>query len=126
MKPALLLLSTLLSLQAQDDLSSQILTIKRVYVDRLTGGETAAQMRDLLISSLQGSKLFILTENQDRADVFIRHDFQCLVNRHLRRNGADANSFVVENRANSISQSHHDLRVNHIPPRAGVKGVDAV
>jgi len=32
-------------------------------VDRLTGGETAAQMRDLIITNLQNSKLFILTEN---------------------------------------------------------------
>lgn len=54
------------------DLSNQILSIKRVYVDRLTGGETAAQMRDLIISSLQGAKLFILTENPERADVVMR------------------------------------------------------
>jgi hypothetical protein len=46
--------------------------VKRVYVDRLTGGETAAQMRDLIISSLQGSKLFVVTENADRADAFLR------------------------------------------------------
>ncbi len=31
----------------------QLLTLKRVYVDRLTGGETAAQMRDIIIASLQ-------------------------------------------------------------------------
>lgn len=55
-----------------EDMSGQLLVVKRVYVDRLTGGETAAQMRDLLISSLQNSKLFILTENQDRADVIMR------------------------------------------------------
>jgi hypothetical protein len=57
---------------AADDLSGQILGIKRVFVDRLTGGETAAQMRDLIISSLQSTKLFTLTENQDRADVILR------------------------------------------------------
>ena len=60
------------SLPGQEDLSQQLLTIRRVYVDRLTGGETAAQMRDLIISSLQGSKLFILTENADRADAVLR------------------------------------------------------
>ena len=48
------------------------LTIKRVYVDKLTGGETAAQMRDLLMSSLQGAKLFIVTENQERADMIMK------------------------------------------------------
>lgn len=56
---------------AQVDLSPQILTIKRVYVDRLTGGETAAQMRDLIISSLNEAKLFVLTENADRADMVL-------------------------------------------------------
>jgi hypothetical protein len=53
-------------------LSEQLVKVQRVYVDRLTGGETAAQMRDLLIASLNGAKLFILTENQDRADVIMR------------------------------------------------------
>lgn len=57
---------------AAEDLLPQLLTVKRVYVDRLTGGETAAQMRDLIITSLQNSKLFVLTENADRADAFIR------------------------------------------------------
>jgi hypothetical protein len=57
---------------AEEDLLPQLLTVKRVYVDRLTGGETAAQMRDLIITSLQNSKLFVLTENAERADAFVR------------------------------------------------------
>ena len=57
----------------------QLLTIQRVYVDRLTGGETAAQMRDILISSLEGAKLFILTENQERADFVLRGAAEDLV-----------------------------------------------
>ena len=58
--------------RAQEDLPKQLLTIKRVYVDRLTGGETAAQMRDLIIASLHGAKLFVLTENSERADAVLR------------------------------------------------------
>lgn len=58
--------------QSPEDLPGQLLGVRRIFVDRLTGGETAAQMRDLIISSLQGSKLFILTENADRADAFLR------------------------------------------------------
>lgn len=57
----------------------QLVTLKRVYVDRLTGGETAAQMRDILISSLAGSGLFILTENQERADAILRGAAEDLV-----------------------------------------------
>src|SRR5271155_2263841 len=73
------LLVALLLAQAPDDVLAQIAGVKRVYVDRLTGGETAAQMRDLLISSLQGAKLFVLTENADRADAFLRGAAEDLV-----------------------------------------------
>ena len=54
-------------------------TIRRVFVDRIAGGETAAQMREILISSLEASKLFILTENQERADAFLRGGSEDLV-----------------------------------------------
>jgi|SRR5579864_5775666 len=57
----------------------QLRVVRRVYVDRLTGGETAAQMRDILISSLEGAKLFILTENQERADAVLRGAAEDLV-----------------------------------------------
>jgi hypothetical protein len=57
----------------------QLLTIHRVYVDRLTGGETAAQMRDILISSLAGAGLFVVTENQEKADVQVRGAAEDLV-----------------------------------------------
>jgi hypothetical protein len=64
-------LTTLLT-ETPEELPLQLLNVKRIFVDRLTGGETAAQMRDLVISSLQGAKLFILTENEGRADAFLR------------------------------------------------------
>ncbi len=51
---------------------TSLLDVRRVYVDRLTGGETAAQIRDLLISALQKTKLFVITENEDRADAVLR------------------------------------------------------
>jgi len=44
--------------------------IKRVFVDRLTGGETAAQMRDLIINRAPKFQIVVLTENQERADAF--------------------------------------------------------
>ena len=57
----------------------QLVTGRRVYVDRLTGGETAAQMRDILIAALDQAKLFILTENPDRADFTMRGAAEDLV-----------------------------------------------
>jgi hypothetical protein len=57
----------------------QLRTVRRVFVDRITGGETAAQMREILISSLEATNLFILTENQERADAFLRGGSEDLV-----------------------------------------------
>jgi len=57
----------------------QLLEIRRVYVDHLTGGETAAQMRDILMSSLESSKLFVLTENPERADATLKGAAEDLV-----------------------------------------------
>jgi hypothetical protein len=56
-----------------------LVTVRRIYVDRFAGGETAAQMRDMVISSLQNSKLFIITENQDRADTILRGSAEDLI-----------------------------------------------
>ena len=57
----------------------QLRSVRRVFVDRLTGGETAAQMRELIISSLQNAKLFVITENQERADATLRGTAEDLV-----------------------------------------------
>ena len=58
---------------------AQLLAIRRVYVDRLTGGETAAQIRDMIISSLHSARLFVVTENAERADAFLRGSAEDLV-----------------------------------------------
>src|SRR5258707_1097606 len=50
----------------------ELLAVRRVFVEQLNGGDSAYQIRDLIISSLQNSKLFIITENKDRADATMR------------------------------------------------------
>jgi len=57
----------------------RLLDIRRVYVDRLTGGETAAQIRDMIISSLQSAKLFVITEDETKADAFLRGSAEDLI-----------------------------------------------
>jgi hypothetical protein len=64
---------------ADTDTLRQLLTVRRVYVDRFSGGETAAQMRDMVINGLQGSKLFVITENQEKADAILRGSAEDLV-----------------------------------------------
>lgn len=78
----------------------QLLTVHRVYVDRLTGGETAAQMRDILISSLAGSDLFVLTENQERADTILRGAAEDLVftDIHQSSDSLNAHASLSSNR----------------------------
>lgn len=52
--------------------SAQLLCMKRVFVDKLDGDQSALQMRDMLISALQQAHLFVITENEERADVVLR------------------------------------------------------
>jgi len=95
----------LLWAQGPEEIPSQLLGVKRVFVDRLTGGETAAQMRDLLIASLQGSKLFVLTENADRADAFLRGAAEDLVYTDSFSSSEGDNGRSSTNVSNGIGRS---------------------
>jgi hypothetical protein len=57
----------------------RLLDIRRVYVDRLAGGETASQIRDMIIGSLQSGKLFVITEKEEKADAVLRGSAEDLV-----------------------------------------------
>jgi hypothetical protein len=91
--------------QSPDELPAQLLGLKRVFVDRLTGGETAAQMRDLLISSLQGARLFILTENADRADAFLRGASEDLIYTDAFQSSEGINAHVGDSDNSSVGTS---------------------
>jgi hypothetical protein len=84
----------------------QLLGIRRVYVDRLTGGETAAQMRELLISSLENAKLFVITENQDRADAILRGGAEDLVFTDLHASSEGINARANAGTARSSRSSN--------------------
>jgi hypothetical protein len=98
MRTVLFMLGAAVISQAAD--LQQLLTVHRVYVDRLTGGETAAQMRDILISSLAGAELFILTENQERADTTLRGSAEDLVftDVHQSSDGINAHANIGTSR----------------------------
>jgi hypothetical protein len=46
--------------------------VRRVYIDQLGGGAGSDQMRDMLFAAIQNSGLFVLTENQDKADAMLK------------------------------------------------------
>ena len=64
---------------AQDDMMAQLLTVRRLHVEKLAGGETATQIRDMIISAFQRTGLFVLTENPERADASLRGSAEDLV-----------------------------------------------
>lgn len=52
--------------------AASLLQVKRIYVEPLAGGTAAIGMRDLLIAGLNATKLFVLTDNPDRADAVLK------------------------------------------------------
>jgi hypothetical protein len=57
----------------------QLLKVRRVYVDRLAGGEVAAHIREMIVAALHSARLFVVTENPDRADAILRGSAEDLV-----------------------------------------------
>jgi hypothetical protein len=51
---------------------TSLLEIKRIYIAPLIGGVGAASLRELIMTSLDSSKLFVMTDNPDRADAILK------------------------------------------------------
>ena len=87
----------------------ELRNVRRVYVDRLTGGETAAQMRDILISSLEAARIFVITENQERADAVLRGAAEDLVftEQHSSSDSINAHANFGTSRSNSASRGQY-------------------
>jgi hypothetical protein len=106
--------------QVPDDLTPQLLAIKRVFVDRLTGGETAAQLRDMIIGSLQNAKLFILTENQERADVILHGAAEDLIFTDAFQSSEGLNAHVGSSSdSGSGTSSHYNGASSGFDTRSG-------
>lgn len=56
----------------EEESAAQLAKVRRIYVDILTGGDEALKIRDLLMTSLQSSKQFIVTEDEDKADATLK------------------------------------------------------
>lgn len=90
----------------------QLLTVRRVFVDRLSGGETAVQMRDMIVSSLQNAKLFMITENAERADAVLRGSAEDLV-------------FTEEHSSSDSINVRGNFGTRAPTSRSGTRGVNA-
>jgi hypothetical protein len=77
-----------------DAAAAQLAKVRRIYVDTLTGGDAALQIRELLMASLQNSKLFIITEDEDKADAVLKGsgDDDVFTDSHQYSDGLNAHS----------------------------------
>lgn len=79
-----------------EEVAAQLPKVRRIYVDKLTGGEAADQLRDILMATLQTARLWVITENPERADAFIRGAADDAVFNESResRDGINARAFL--------------------------------
>lgn len=69
---AILLFAPFLEQSPEEQSAEHLSKVKRIYIAVLTGGDAALQIRDLLMTSLHNSKLFIITEDEDKADAVLK------------------------------------------------------
>ncbi len=105
-----------------------LLSVKRIYVAQLTGGGAADALRDLIISSIDSTKLFILTDNQERADAILKgaaddhtftDTFDSASGVNARQNGGKSSSSSGIGRAGGVygGLSVGDNEAHHIKER---------
>jgi hypothetical protein len=80
----------------------KLLEVRTLYIEPLRG-EGAGPLRDMLISSLQKTGLFALTENADAADAFLRGSGEDLIYQEMerRRAGVQARGAAASSRRES-------------------------
>ena len=72
MRYVLLALFCVVPVWCLDPPAPSLVTVKRVFVEQLGGGQTSDQMRDMIMTAIQNSGLFVITENQQKADAILR------------------------------------------------------
>lgn len=56
-----------------------LLKIRRIYVEPFTGSETANQLRDMIVASIMATKLYLVTENPEKADAVLKGSAEDMV-----------------------------------------------
>ena len=68
----LLFLIFALPLAAGDHSAPSLAGIRRVYIESLGGSPDAIMLKDMIISSITTSRMFVITETAERADAILR------------------------------------------------------
>src|ERR1700737_1305245 len=104
----------------EEEAATQLAQVRRIYIDILTGGDEALKIRDLLMTSLQSSKQFIITEDEDKADATLKGsgDDQVFTDTFQSSDGINAhsqlgggNSAATRNYASSSSNRNVGMSI---------------
>jgi len=112
----LLCLATLLpaaELTPQEEALLGLVKVRRIHVERMSG-ETANHVRDMIISSLQRSGLFVITENPERADATLKGSAEDLIytDTFQYSDGVSARVGVGSGGYNSSSRTNNRRQAN--------------
>jgi hypothetical protein len=109
----LLLACPWLATAIEPEATPSLARVKRIYVERLGGGSDSDQMRDMIIAAVQNSKLFMITDNVERADATLRgsSDDKIFTDEHSSSDSigihATSGSGSSDNNATGIGTSTH-------------------
>jgi hypothetical protein len=78
MTRSVIALVTAIGCFAAENAPDPLLSVRRIYVAELNG-TSSAQIRDMVINALQSSRLFVLTEREDKADAILRGSAEDLI-----------------------------------------------
>ena len=80
----------------EEESAAQLAKVRRIYIEILTGGDEALKIRDLLMTSLQSSKQFIITEDEEKADATLKGsgDDQVFTDTFQSSDGINAHSQI--------------------------------
>jgi hypothetical protein len=84
----------------------ELVRVKRVYVEQLGGGQNSDQLRDMIITALQNSKLFSITENQEHADAVLKGSADDKIYNELHDT---SDSIGLHANAGNSSASHNSM-----------------
>ena len=91
--------------------SPSLAGIRRVYVDQFGGGAAADHLREMLISSLQNSRLFIVTEQQENADAVLKGSAEADTFKDVHITSEHANQTRRSSKSQSMqTQGHFSTR----------------
>jgi hypothetical protein len=95
------------STKTADEPAPDVSSVRRVYVDKFLGGAGADLLREMLISSLQNSHLFIITEEQDNADAVLKGTAEAETFKDLHISSDSSHIGQRGSRSDSMSVSGH-------------------